>query len=187
MTTSSSLRHLFLALAISATSIAIAGDDPARERHEMMEGVRDAAKPVGAMLKGEKEFDADTLQRSLATFAKASEKLGDLVPEGSEGGEAAPAIWEDPDGFAAAIQEWSDAKALRASWRCECNRDDPRAQCWLCEPRGDASVSAMTQERKAETQEDASVSAMTPGSTHPNMKAWQYHTLKPSCHQHAST
>jgi cytochrome c556 len=66
-----------LALAISATSIAIAGDDPAHERHEMMEGVRDAAKPVGAMLKGEKEFDADTLQRSLATFAKASEKLGD--------------------------------------------------------------------------------------------------------------
>jgi cytochrome c556 len=38
-----------------------------------------------------------------------SQKLGDLVPEGSEGGEAAPAIWEDPDGFAAAIQEWSDA------------------------------------------------------------------------------
>jgi cytochrome c556 len=109
MTTSSSLRHLFLALAISATSIAIAGDDPAHERNELMEGVRDAAKPVGAMLKGEKEFDADTLQRSLATFAKASEKLGDLVPEGSEGGEAAPAIWEDPDGFAAAIQEWSDA------------------------------------------------------------------------------
>ena len=36
-----------------------------------------------------------------------------------------------------------------------------------CEPRGDASVSAMTQERKAEAQEDASVSAMTPGSTHP--------------------
>jgi cytochrome c556 len=98
-----------LALAISATSIAIAGDDPAHERHELMEGVRDAAKPVGAMLKGEKEFDADTLQRSLATFAKASEKLGDLVPEGSEGGEAAPAIWEDPDGFAAATQEWSDA------------------------------------------------------------------------------
>lgn len=109
MTTSSSLRHLLFALAISATSIAIAGDDPAHERHELMEGVRDAAKPVGAMLKGEKEFDADTLQRSLTTFAKASEKLGDLVPEGSEGGEAAPAIWEDADGFAAAIQEWSDA------------------------------------------------------------------------------
>lgn len=109
MMTSSSLRHLFLALAISATSIAIAGDDPGHERHELMEGVRDAAKPVGAMLKGEKDFDADTLQRSLATFANASEKLGDLVPEGSEGGEAAPAIWEDPDGFTAAIQEWSDA------------------------------------------------------------------------------
>ena len=50
-------------------------------------------------------------------------------------------------------------------------RDDPRAQCWLCEPRGDASVSAMTQERNAEAQEDASVSAMTPGSTHPKKAA----------------
>ena len=85
------------------------------------------------------------------------------------------------------LEQSTDAKALRASWRCECIRDDPRAQCWLCEPRGDASVSAMTQERKAETQEDASVSAMTPGSTHPNMQAWQYHTFKPSYHQHAST
>lgn len=111
MMTSSFLRNLFLTLAISTASIAFANDDPAHERHEMMEGVRDAAKPVGAMLKGEKDFDAGIVQTSLATFANASENLGGLVPVGSEGGEAAPAIWEDPDGFEAAIQEWSDAIA----------------------------------------------------------------------------
>ena len=106
-----SLQHLLVTLAIAAASVAVAGDDPAHERHELMEGVRDAAKPVGAMLKGEKEFDAAVLQASLATFAEAGEQLGGLVPEGSQGGEAAPAIWEDPDGFAAAIQEWRDATA----------------------------------------------------------------------------
>ena len=76
-----------------------------------MEGVRDAAKPVGAMLKGEREFDPDTLQESLAVFAEAADKLGSLVPEGSAGGEASPAIWDDPDGFAAAIKDWQDAIA----------------------------------------------------------------------------
>jgi cytochrome c556 len=105
------VRILILALAIAAASLASAADDVATARHELMEGVRDAAKPVGAMLKGERDFDADTVRRSLATFADAGERLGDLVPEGSEGGEAAPAIWEDPDGFEAAIQEFSDATA----------------------------------------------------------------------------
>ncbi len=76
-----------------------------------MEGVRDAAKPVGAMLKREIDFDADTLQESLAVFSNAANKLGGLVPEGSAGGEASPAIWDDPDGFAAAIKKWQDAIA----------------------------------------------------------------------------
>ena len=71
-----------------------------------MEGVRDAAKPIGAMLKGEQSFDANKLQESLAVFAEAAATLGDLVPEGSSGGEASPAIWDDPDGFSAAINNW---------------------------------------------------------------------------------
>ncbi len=106
-----SIRNLIGTLAIVVASTAGAVDNIAADREELMEGVRDAAKPVGAMLKGESEFDSATLQASLTVFAEAGEKLGDLVPEGSEGGEAAPAIWEDPDGFAAAIQEWRDATA----------------------------------------------------------------------------
>ena len=111
MTSKLSLRHLFLTLAVVAVTGAAVAEDIAHERHELMEGVRDATKPVGAMLKGESEFDAETLQASLAVYSEAGGKLGDMVPAGSEGGEAAPAIWEDMDGFKAALKKWQDAIA----------------------------------------------------------------------------
>jgi len=111
MTTQSTVRRLFPCLTILAFSVACTSDNVASDREELMEGVSDAAKPVGAMLKGEEEFDADTLQKSLTVFAEAADKLGGLVPEGSEGGEASHAIWDDPDGFAAAIKEWQETTA----------------------------------------------------------------------------
>lgn len=111
MTSKRSPRYFFLALAVAAITGTAIAEDMAHERHELMEDVRDATKPVGAMLKGERDFDAETLQASLAVFADAAGKLGDMVPAGSEGGEASPAIWEDMDGFKAAIQKWQDATA----------------------------------------------------------------------------
>jgi cytochrome c556 len=107
----SSRRFLFFTFLFSITMFAFAEDDPGHERHELMEGVRDAAEPVIGMLKGEREFDTDTLMLSLQTFSAAGGKLGDLFPEGSQGGEAAPAIWEDREGFDAALLQWSDATA----------------------------------------------------------------------------
>lgn len=95
--------------AFLASTMAFGGDDPAHERHELMEDVRDAAKPVGAMLQGEAEYDADQVMKSLAVWADVADKFGGLFPEGSEGGEAAPAIWEDRAGFDAALVEWQDA------------------------------------------------------------------------------
>ena len=89
--------------------LAFAGDDPAHERHELMEGVKDAAKPLGQMLKGERDYDLDLLVVSLETFAEAGETFGDLFPDGSEGGEAAPAIWEDRAGFDDALGQWREA------------------------------------------------------------------------------
>jgi len=89
-----------------------AGDDPIHERHELMEGVGDAAKPIGQMLKGEREFDAAVVMTSFGTFDEASAQLGDLFPPGSETGqdtEAAPAIWEDRAGFEEALATWADA------------------------------------------------------------------------------
>ena len=106
-----SIRISFLACALAAATFAVAGDDPGHERHELMEGVRDAAKPVGAMLKGEADYDLAVVMTSLETFASAADQLGGLFPEGSEGGEAAPAIWEDREGFEAAIVEWQQVTA----------------------------------------------------------------------------
>jgi cytochrome c556 len=102
---------VFLA-AMSFAAAVFADEDPRHARHELMEGVRDAAKPVGQMLQGEREFDADTVMASLGVFKDAAAMLGDLFPAGTETGEgtkAAPAIWEDRDGFEAAIATWQKA------------------------------------------------------------------------------
>ncbi len=116
MQTNRLIRKLVLVLTLTTAAVVGAAEDIAEERHELMEGVRDATKPVGAMLKGERDFDAGQLQESLAVFDAASKKLGDLVPAGSEGGDAAPSIWEDPDGFAAKIEQWQSdiARAIEA-------------------------------------------------------------------------
>jgi cytochrome c556 len=100
------LRSALLATAVAVTSLPVAADTPQHERHELMESNGDAAKPVGKMLKGEAEFDAQVLMKSLNTFLDTSNRLGDLFPPGSETGEktrAAPAIWDDRDGFNDAI------------------------------------------------------------------------------------
>ena len=90
------LRSLIATIALAFTSPLLAGNDPIHERHELMEGVGDAAKPVGQMLKGERDFDAAVVMNSFKTFDEASATFGDLFPPGTdsgEGTEAAPAIW----------------------------------------------------------------------------------------------
>lgn len=106
------IQIVFMSAALSMVSLAAADDDPRHERHELMEDVRDAAKPVGKMLRGESEYDAGVVQASLAVFKDVSERFGDLFPEGTETGgdtEAAPAIWEDRAGFDAALAQWAEA------------------------------------------------------------------------------
>ena len=106
------IRRISIIALSSITMFAtIASADIATERSELMKGVREAAKPVGAMLRGNVEFDQEQVMESLQVFADAADKLGDLVPEGSQGGEAAPAIWEDPAGFQEAIDNWRQAVA----------------------------------------------------------------------------
>lgn len=89
-------------------------EGPQQERHELMENVGKAAKVIGGMLKEETEYDAAAAMQSLETFKNAAGRFGGLFPAGSETGadtEAAPAIWEDRDGFNAALQDWADATA----------------------------------------------------------------------------
>lgn len=102
-----------LTLAVLACAgLATADTDPRVERHELMESVGDAAKPVGQMLRGDAEYDAGVVMTSLETFRSVSEKFGGLFPPGSDTGadtEAAPAIWEDRAGFEQALADWRDA------------------------------------------------------------------------------
>lgn len=105
-------RNLLGAAALLFAAPLFAADDPIHERHELMEGVGDAAKPIGQMLKGEREFDAAVVMASFETFDDASAQFGGLFPPGSETGqdtEAAPAIWEDRAGFEEALATWADA------------------------------------------------------------------------------
>jgi len=104
-----SARNVLFTVALALTATVGASEDIAKERSEMMKDVRNATKPVGAMLRGDADFDPVQLQASLAVYADAGSRLGNLVPDGSQGGEAAPAIWEDPEGFKAAIEQWQDA------------------------------------------------------------------------------
>ena len=106
-------KSLFVLFAATAACTGVADEGPQHERHELMEEVGKAAKPMGAMLKGEAEYDWATAEQSLQTFQKVSGKFGELVPEGSNTGdtEAAPAIWEAREGFNQALQEWADATA----------------------------------------------------------------------------
>jgi cytochrome c556 len=77
-----------------------------------MEDVGSGAKTIGAMLEGERPFDAAAAMEALQTWDHAADVFGDLFPEGSETGydtEARPTIWTDRAGFDAALSEWSDA------------------------------------------------------------------------------
>ena len=114
------IRLPLILAALAVASSVFADDDPRHERHELMEGVRDAAKPVGMMLRGEAEFDSEVLMQSLNVWKETGAVFGGLFPEGSETGmdtEAAPAIWEDREGFNAALAKWQNAvdAAIEAS------------------------------------------------------------------------
>lgn len=103
---------LILAVAGFAVSAVADGHDPREKRQQLMKGVGKAAKPIGGMLKGEREYDAAVVSESLQTWHEARNQFGDLFPAGTETGmetEAAPAIWEDREGFEAALAEFGEA------------------------------------------------------------------------------
>lgn len=89
-----------------------ASDTPQEARQELMEDVGEAAKPIGKVLKGEQEFDADVAMESFRTWSHAAGIFGDLFPEGSESGfdtEARDTIWSDREGFNANLTAFAEA------------------------------------------------------------------------------
>ena len=93
-------------------SLVWGSDSPQEQRHELMESNKDAAKPVGGMLKGEREFDAAVVMESFRTWADTAAVFGDLFPAGSESGydtEARATIWTDREGFDEQLETWAQA------------------------------------------------------------------------------
>ncbi|MEM1173995.1 MAG: cytochrome c [Pseudomonadota bacterium] len=112
--------RIHLRLAIASAVLVFSGlatahdhlDDPIKERQSLMKDTRNAAGPVGKMLRGDLDFDADTFMESMNVFLTVGTQYGDLFPDGSEfgnGTEAAPAIWSDRAGFNAALDRWVTA------------------------------------------------------------------------------
>ena len=102
---------IFLSLC-TAQAVIAADDDPIHQRHELMEDVGGAAKPLGEMLKGERDFDAVIVTDSFTTMQEVAAVFGDLFPEGTyEGGEekARETVWTDRDGFNQQLAAWSEA------------------------------------------------------------------------------
>jgi cytochrome c556 len=72
-----------------------------KERMELMKGMGDAMKTMGAMFKGQAPYDPAVLAEKAAYLADHANKIPDLTPEGSNEhpSEALPIIWQEWDGY----------------------------------------------------------------------------------------
>ena len=89
--------------------------NPIDQRQKLMKQNGKDAKAAGQMLKGEADFDPAKAATIFTEMHDVSMKFGDLFPEDSKTGgdtEAAPAIWDKPDAFKAALVKFqTDTKA----------------------------------------------------------------------------
>lgn len=84
-----------------------AAEDPIEARQQAMKDNGKAAKQLGAIFKGEAEFDGDVVRRNAEIIAAKIADAKKLFPEGStsDDSRAKPEIWEKWDEFAAAADE----------------------------------------------------------------------------------
>lgn len=94
-----------------------------KERQTILGGWGDAAKPVGAQLRGQAPFSLADSQKLLNLIVDGSKKLPNLFPDDSKTGEktaALPAIWEDKSKFTAGYAKiGADASAALAAIKDE--------------------------------------------------------------------
>ncbi|MEM1411347.1 MAG: cytochrome c [Pseudomonadota bacterium] len=109
------MKRFLLTILTVAPLAAVADEhDPIAERQSLMSDTRDALRPLIGMTRGRVDFDAETVEQSLAVFANTSEMSRDLFPIGTESGgetEAKDTIWSDPEGFQQGFVAFSEAVA----------------------------------------------------------------------------
>jgi cytochrome c556 len=115
-------RALSFGLAAFAAATAIAGfamaqDDVIKAREALMKDNGAQATIAGQMLKGETPFDAAAAKAAMEKLAANAAATPALFPQGSEGGDALPAIWEnwaDFEAKAMALKTAAEAAAAAA-------------------------------------------------------------------------
>ncbi len=105
-------------LVVMLSGTALATDDAVETRKKLMLGNAAAAGAAVAMLRGDTPFSPAVANAVFATMNATAYAYGDYFPEGSDTGdtEAAPAIWEDMEGFQAAVAKFrGDAETAVAA------------------------------------------------------------------------
>jgi cytochrome c556 len=101
-----------------------------KERQANFKAMADAAKPTGAMLKGEADFDLAAVKNAIKVFQDKAPLQSKLFPDDSKEGEkteALPVIWENKADFEerfvklaaaakAADASITDADTFEAEW-----------------------------------------------------------------------
>jgi len=114
------LRSAFVAgLVLCVAGPALAQGGPIAARQALMKANGRDAKAGGDMLKGAVPFDAGNAQTILANMADVAKKFGTHFPKGSNTGdtEAAPAIWEKPADWQAALAKFQKDTAAAVAMK----------------------------------------------------------------------
>lgn len=114
-------RVLFILTAFALVATAAAAQNLAviKERQGHLKKMGDAVKPVGAMYKGEADFDLAKVQAALKVMQEKAALLPALFPDDSKTGEdteALPKIWEEKTDLESRFKKLGEAaKAAEAS------------------------------------------------------------------------
>ncbi len=104
-------RILFAGALLAGAMPALAAEDPIAVRKALMDSMGGAAGLTAGVMKGELEYAPALGKAAITTAAAVAAAFPDFFPEGSGTGDttAAPAIWEDHDGFMAEIGKLREA------------------------------------------------------------------------------
>jgi cytochrome c556 len=110
---------LMIALAASAQAPAPKPEQVIAYRQSLFKTIGWNFAPMGAMVKGSKPWDGAEFKRRSIAVAFAAVQLDEAFAAGSDRGavtDALPAIWENPDDFAAKLKAFRQASnALRVA------------------------------------------------------------------------
>jgi cytochrome c556 len=110
---------ILAAVAVGATAVSAQNVAVIKERQDHLKKIGDAVKPVGAMYKGEADFDLAKVQAALKVMQEKAPILPTLFPDDSRTGgdtEALPIIWDEKADFESRFKKLGEAaKAAEAS------------------------------------------------------------------------